>query len=85
MNLSEAQKLRDQIIDTLRLAASPMTLSEIHIVLERPRSDISILPIVGRLVQDGLVEKVAPQPAVPRQHPDWPAYVGVPVRFRLKG
>jgi hypothetical protein len=63
-------------------------LAAIHSLCNRPQKDISLLPIVGKLVNDGLIEKVtAPRPGHPllppgpmrSQRDSRP----VPVRFRI--
>ena len=78
-----AANLRIEVLRTLSQHGE-QELAAIHTLTNRPQKDISLLPIVGALVNDGLVEKVttpraAPQfPTQPRRHT-----APIPVRFRI--
>ncbi len=57
--ISTTLSLRDQILAALR--DGPRDLAQIHTALNMPQKDLSILPVIGKMVADGTVVKLPPQ------------------------
>lgn len=80
---------RVALLRTVAGAPDPLPLEAIHALMQRPRRAASILPALGGLIADGLIERVAPTPALDssntgrgrnRMRADRPSG---PVRFRM--